>query len=359
MIEADSVKRAGLIATQGIRGGANRTVLDRIVQSERIFWAYSDRDWLLDGAAVHVSMVGFDNGEAENERFELDGVSVAHINADLTSLSDTTQAKQLLENLGISFIGTQKGGAFELTESEANKLLSNTDADASDNRLVVRPWINGLDIARRPRGMWIIDFELMPYSDASEFQDVFRLVVERVKEQRTSIVTEAHSAARWWQHQRPRPEMRRALGELNRFIATPRVSKHRLFSWYSTKTLPDSAVAVIARGDDFAFGVLHSRFHDLWSRRLGTQLREAESGFRYTPTTCFETFPFPWPPGKEPAGDARVERIAEAARRLVAMRDDWLNPPGLPEKELARRTLTNLYNPVSYTHLTLPTSDLV
>jgi hypothetical protein len=26
----------------------------------------------------------------------------------------------------------------------------------------------------------------------------------------------------------------------------------------------------------------------------GTQLREKESGFRYTPTTCFETFPFPF-----------------------------------------------------------------
>jgi type II restriction/modification system DNA methylase subunit YeeA len=92
------------------------------------------------------------------------------------------------------------------------------------------------------------------------------------------------------------------------------------------------------------FGVLHSRPHELWARAKGTQLREAESGFRYTPTTTFETFPFPWPPGTEPTDDPRVQAIAAAAAELVAQRDAWLNPPDLPEKELQKRTLTNLYN---------------
>jgi len=77
---------------------------------------------------------------------------------------------------------------------------------------------------------------------------------------------------------------------------------------------------------------------------MGTQLREFESGFRYTPTTTFETFPFPWPPGQEPAGDSRVTAIADAARELVELRDQWLNPPGASEAELKPRTLTNLYN---------------
>ena len=73
-------------------------------------------------------------------------------------------------------------------------------------------------------------------------------------------------------------------------------------------------------------------------RRLGRAVR------RYTPTTTFETFPFPWPPGQEPAGDPRVEAIAEAARALVAQRDAWLHPAGASEAELKKRTLTNLYN---------------
>jgi hypothetical protein len=76
----------------------------------------------------------------------------------------------------------------------------------------------------------------------------------------------------------------------------------------------------------------------LWARGTGTQLREVESGFRYTPTTTFETFPFPRPT------DEQRDAIAEDARRLVWLRDGWLNPPGLDRAELEKRTLTNLYN---------------
>ena len=65
---------------------------------------------------------------------------------------------------------------------------------------------------------------------------------------------------------------------------------------------------------------------------------------RYTPTTCFETFPLPWPPGQEPADDPRVQAIAAAAKELDRLRSNWLNPPDRPEAELKKRTLTNLYN---------------
>ncbi|NJN97571.1 MAG: hypothetical protein HC875_27585 [Anaerolineales bacterium] len=105
---------------------------------------------------------------------------------------------------------------------------------------------------------------------------------------------------------------------------------------------------MFARQDDYFFGVLHSIIHELWARATGTQLREVESGFRYTPTTTFETFPFPWPPGQEPKDDPRVEAIAQAARELVQLRDNWLNPPDLTGLKdlsgLKQRTLTNLYN---------------
>jgi hypothetical protein len=74
---------------------------------------------------------------------------------------------------------------------------------------------------------------------------------------------------------------------------------------------------------------------------MGTSLEDRP---RYTPSTTFETFPFPWPPGSEPEGDARVEAIAEAARRLVELRNNWLNPPDASEADLKKRTLTNLYN---------------
>ena len=138
--------------------------------------------------------------------------------------------------------------------------------------------------------------------------------------------------------------MRRALAGLSRCLVTTRHVKHVLFVWLDSATLPDSALIAFARDDNYFFGVLHSRAHELWARRTGSQLREAESGFRYTPTTCFETFPLPWPPGEEPKGDSRIEAIAEAARHLYELRRNRLNPEGASEAELKKRTLTNLYN---------------
>ncbi len=77
---------------------------------------------------------------------------------------------------------------------------------------------------------------------------------------------------------------------------------------------------------------------------MGTQLRDAESAKRYTPSSTFETFPFPSLPGQEPKADPRVPSIAEAARNLNDLRVKWLNPPGASEPGLKQRTLTNLYN---------------
>ena len=83
----------------------------------------------------------------------------------------------------------------------------------------------------------------------------------------------------------------------------------------------DCQLIVFARSDDYFFGVLHSRFHEVWALAQGTQLREKESGFRYTPTTCFETFPFPVSSGDH------ATAIATAARELNELREGWLNPP--------------------------------
>ena len=138
--------------------------------------------------------------------------------------------------------------------------------------------------------------------------------------------------------------MREALAPLRRCIVTPRVSKFRVFAWLATDTLADSATFVFARDDDYFFGVLHSRIHEVWAGAQGTQLREVESGFRYTPSSTFETFPFPWTPGHEPEDSPELDAIAAAARELVEKRDAWLNPPDATEAELGKRTLTNLYN---------------
>ena len=98
-------------------------------------------------------------------------------------------------------------------------------------------------------------------------------------------------------HAEPRPRMREALTGIDRSIVTPTVAKHRLYVWEENGALPDHQFIVFARQDDYFFGVLHSRAHEVWSLRTGNWLGERP---RYTPTTCFETYPLPWPPGQEP-----------------------------------------------------------
>ena len=335
-IEQGHVRRAGLLATQGIRGGRNRVVLDRIAESGAIFWAQSDREWTLDGAAVHVSMIGFDNG-SETTR-ELDGLEVSEIYTDLSSgETDVTKARRLKENPGISFMGDTKGGPFDIPESDAKRFLAHPNPDGRPNSDVVRPWINGSDITRRSRGMWIVDFPPgMVMEEAALYEAPFEYVVENVKPIRLENKREAY-AEHWWLHMEPRPGMRAALSGLERYIATPRVSKHRLFVWVSVDTLPDSAVIAFARDDDCFFGILHSRIHELWALNQGTQL---ESRPRYTPTSTFETFPLPYPTTEQ------RNHISEAAQYLDTLREGWLNPSSgdVGDSELRRRTLTNLYN---------------
>jgi type II restriction/modification system DNA methylase subunit YeeA len=159
------------------------------------------------------------------------------------------------------------------------------------------------------------------------------------------------------------------INRLPRFIVTPTVAKHRLFVWMYHPTLPDHQLIAIARDDDTMLGILHSRFHELWSLRLGTWLGVGNDP-RYTPSTTFETFAFPEHltpnlPASAYADNPHAQAIAAAARDLVAKRDLWINPPdliervpevvpGYPDRIVPRnakaaavlktRTLTNLYN---------------
>ncbi len=343
MIEKEQVNRVGLLATQAIRHGSNRRVLDRIKQTGNIFLGIQNQEWILDGASVRVSMVGFDNGT--ETIFELDGKSVSSINSDLTSAIDLTKAQKLSENQSLAFIGTQKGGPFDI--SEALAIIMRADAgnpNGKSNNDVVRPWINGSDIARQSSSKWIIFFGInMSMQDAALYEKPFEYVRANVKKSREEIQSEERSTLRWWLHQRPRPEMWTALNGKTRYIVSPRVTKHRIFVWVNPETVPDSRLLVIARDDDYFFGVLHSRIHELWSLRTSPR-HGVGNDPTYNAESCFETFPFSWPPGKEPKDDPRVQAIAQAAKELVEQRDRWLNAEGLSEAEKKRRTLTNLYN---------------
>jgi hypothetical protein len=332
-IEGFRTRRAGLLATQSIRGGSNRRVLERILASGGIFFARSDERWVLGGAAVHISFVGQDDG-SEPYR-ELDGRRVKAMNANLTTGTDVTRARRLRENAGIAYIADVKGGPFDITADIARAMLTSPNPDGRPNDDVVRPWMNGQDVTGRPRDMWIIDFGLdMSLDEAALYEGPFEYVRAHVKPFRDGVRRKRYRE-RWWLHAEAIPGMRRALGRLTRYIATPALAKHRLFVWLPIETLADHQLVVVCRDDDYTFGVLHSKVHRIWALATGTQL---ETRPRYTPTTTFETFAFPRPSAEQRS------RIADASRRLNQLRDGWLHSEVATPELLASRTLTRLYN---------------
>jgi N-6 DNA Methylase len=382
------VRTAGLVATQSIRTGANRQVIDKIVQSSRIYDAWSDEEWVNDGAGVRVSLVSFGNIDDSL----LNGVRVGLIGANLgnASIFDITKSQFLLENTETAFEGTKKYGPFEIEGALAREWLISPNPIDRSNAEVVKPWRNGNDLTKRESDTWIIDFGCeTSEQDAAFFAKPFWYI---------SRVDFPKRNGAWWLHERPRPALRIAISRINRFIATPRVSKHRFFVFVETSVLPDSRLNVIARSDNTNLGILSSRQHILWVKAAGSIHGDGADGGRstYSSQSCFETYPFPagltprdtahqrteaLPDGALIPAEISSEKlkhcaagIASAARHLNELRERWLNPtewtvrvpeviplgmetspypdrilpkPNLDEKSLAelkKRTLTNLYN---------------
>ena len=290
-------KSAGLVATNSIRGGANRKVMEPIAEAGAIFEAWSDEPWTIDGAAVRVSLVCFDAitfarsaEEAVDPR--VDGIATKRVNADLTGGLDLTASCRLAENIGPCIEGMKKYGPFDVSGTVARSwLVSPLNANGRPNSDVVKPWLNAMDIVRSNSDTWVIDFAGMSLSDAQFYEEPFRIAHEKVLPGR-ALDRARRTRERWWVFERERPELRRRTAHIARFLVTPVVAKHRLFVWLDARSLIANLVVAIARDDDTTFGILHSRFHEAWSLRLGTWLGVGNDP-RYTPTTTFETFPFP------------------------------------------------------------------
>jgi type II restriction/modification system DNA methylase subunit YeeA len=235
-------------------------------------------------------------------------------------------------------MGDTKGGAFDIPGELAREWLAlPLNPNGRPNSDVVRPWANGLDITRRPRDMWIIDFGVdMTEEQAALYEAPFQYALAMVKPEREQNRRAAYRD-RWWIHVEPRPAMRSALQGLDRFVATPRVAKHRTFVWLRASVLADSRLFVIARDDDYTFGVLQSKIHEAWSLRTASWHGVGNDPV-YNVSTCLETFPFPR------ASEEHRSTISAAAAELERLRFAWLNPEGASAAELKRRTLTNLYN---------------
>ena len=375
-VASGKAQRVGLVATNSIRGGANRRALQAATDGRPIFDAWSDEPWVIDGAAVRVSLVCFSGGgDTYRPETRVNGEPVDEIHSDLTARRggagmDLTGAKRIPANIGVAFMGDTKGGPFDFPGDLAREWLRlPANPNGRSNSDVLKPWVNGMDLTRRPAGKWIVDFGWsMTETDAALYEAPFAHVREHVWPMRQRNRRGTYRV-NWWRHVEPRQGMWRELDGLSRCIATARVAKHRLFVWLDARIVPDSKVIVIARDDDVTFGILHSRFHEAWSLRLCSWHGMGNDPV-YNPSTVFQTFPFPvgLTPNIEAAAyadDPRAVAIAEAVRGLTELRDRWLNPPewvewveepvpgypkrpvarnGAAAKELKARTLTNLYN---------------
>ncbi len=381
-IASGKAQAAGFVATNAICNGANRKVLKRVCETMTIFNAWSDEPWFNNDAAVRVSLICF--GQSKKIPI-LNGTQVADIHANLTAGNaevdcDVTQAKPLNDNVGACWRGLAKVGHFDIPGAIARHWLLLLNPHGQTNAEVLTPWVNGSDITRRSADTWLIDYgNQFSEMEAACYEAPFAYLINHVQKQRAQQRDEKRKRY-WWRLGRSGAKIRAALTQHSRYLATPMVGKYRLFVWLNRHIFPDQQLIVIARADDTMFGILHSRFHDLWAMRMGSSFGVTR---RYTPTTTFETFPFPI--GLTPAdtGGAiatldsgaiipivamqyqdHAKAIAEAAYQLNRLREQWLNPSewveyqpevvaSYPDRmipkpkyaaELKQRTLTNLYN---------------
>lgn len=346
-IAAQKSTRAGLLATNSIRDEFSGQVLQRIYAAGRLVFAYRNEQWIGDGAAVRISIVGQDDGSDPVR--ELDGQVVSNLNPDLSTGTNVTIARQLPENQDIAHAGGDRNGDFDIPLDEAQRMLVQpTNVNGRKNDEVIFPFFIGRDLAQRPRGRHIIDFgDAMSAEDAADFALPYEHVVKAVKPMR-----DRHHLERlrtyWWRHRNRADALRAAIGGIERYIVTPRIAKHRFYLWVYNGSVLDNTVVALARSDDYAFGVLHSRIHSVWAHARGSYLGVGDD-LRYKHGAIFGTFPFPWPlntPEEDLTEEQRghAERIGAAAESLNAARSQWLNPDDAPAELVQARTMTDLYN---------------
>lgn len=305
--------RAGLVGTNSIsQNRARGASLNYVVEKGGVITDAVSRQKWPGEAVVNVSIVNWvQQPSAPPGRFVLDGEPVAGINTRLRESKIAIEEYEVLPaNLERSFQGAIPVGEFYLSREEANPLLARDDGVYRD---VVRPYLVGDDIAEDPRQeprRFVIDFGLRPLEEAMRYPAAIDLVRDRVKPARDKNAV-PRRRERWWLFGSPASEMRRALAPLSRFIAGNAQGKRFLFCWVDASVCPSNLTNVFAFDDDYSMGVLTSSIHGAWAHSESSTLEDRP---RYTPTSCFETFPWPQPNAAE-----RTE-IGEISAALIACR---------------------------------------
>nr|MBA2733563.1 class I SAM-dependent DNA methyltransferase [Acidobacteriota bacterium] len=247
LIRATKLSRFGLITTNSITQTFNRKVLQSHLEAKdgvSIIFAIPDHPWVdsKDGAAVRIAMTVAEGGslfgtleqvererETDNDEREITfKASKGKIHSDLSIGVDLESLLPLNANSSISFQGPiPVGEGFRLEPTELERFGLNSQALPS----VVRRYVIGRDLMQLFEERFIIDFYGLSKEEAGiQHPALMQKIIDEVKPHRDTNKDKIFRE-QWWVWGRPRPEMRRALNDLNRFIATCRTSKHRVFSF--------------------------------------------------------------------------------------------------------------------------------
>ncbi|GFZ84141.1 MULTISPECIES: class I SAM-dependent DNA methyltransferase [Sphingobium] len=380
MLAEGIVSRSGFVSTKAIAKNVNLPVLQKLAEDANIYEAWQNEPWVVDGAAVRVSLVCFAQKDEPTPCLRLNGREVEQINPNLTSGQDTSSVAKLRENANSVFIGVQQSGPLSVDRAQAiDWLIAPLNPNGKPNSDVVSAYASTEDIVGRPTEEFLIDFPKgLSESEASEFEAPFehlrKAVYDPHRDGELVNFPEYRKATvgqnpKWWEAHRSREGMRAALKTVDSYLATAETTEYRLFRFLSASLIPDKSLYAFPHAGLTGFGVLQSTFHEVWCTYFGNRIG-AGNQRRYNASFVYLTFPFPEGltpniPAADYADDRRALAIAAAAARLNELRENWLNPadlvvrerevvPGYPDrilprdeaaaKELKKRTLTNLYN---------------
>lgn len=270
-------------------------------------------------ANLVVSLVALHKGIWKG-RYILDGKEAAVINAFLEDSADTGAAIPLLENAARMFQGSIfLGDGFMLSHDEALQLVA---ADRR-NQDVIFPAMNGQDVNNEPEqkpSRAIINFLDWSRERAQEYELPFAIVEEKVKPFR-STQNRVRNRDIWWIYAEHRPGLTRNLRSLEKCFVIVRHTKYLAFSAMSSQYVFTDALNVFATDRWDLYALVQSTLHEVWARKYSGAL---ETRLRYSPSDCFETFPFP--PNLWQAPSAALARIGEGyhEQRRAVMRELWL-----------------------------------
>ncbi|MHC5541769.1 glycosyltransferase, partial [Singulisphaera rosea] len=286
----------GLIATNSIaQGDTRKGGLRYICHDKGVIYDAMRRLRWPGIAAVVVSVVHVCRGECKSQRL-LDGNSVGNINAFLFDRGGHDDPQALIENSGLTFEGYKPAGQgflFDDDDPEANPMVvMHRLMEDERNRSRIFPFIGGEEVNSSPSHTprrYAIDFDDFSLEMAGTWSELLEIVETKVKPYRDSVKRDAHRI-RWWQYGERRPGLRKAIAGLERIMCVSRVGDKLSFAFLPGGMIYSEALVIFPTGSYAFFGLLQSRPHELWARFFGSSMKD---DLRYTPSDCFETFPFP------------------------------------------------------------------